>query len=83
MRSTHVDLHSNRSNDGLSRVPDCVEDYENELHGKIEHAALNDDFYGSPACPGRELRVTRRETPDAASNEGCHYHVRAQWKRER
>jgi hypothetical protein len=27
-------------------------------------------------------RLARREIPDARSDEGCHYHVRAQWKRE-
>ena len=82
MRNTHVGLHSNYSSDDLRGVPDGVEDYKNELDGKFEHAALDDDFDGSPACPCRKLRVVRREIPDAASDKGCHYHGRAQWKRE-
>ena len=82
MRDTYVGLHSNHSNDALRGVPDGEEDYENELHGKIEHATLDDNFEGSLACPSRELRVVRREIPDAPSHECCHYHVRAQWKRE-
>ena len=88
VRNTHVDLHSNHSDDALRRVPDGKEDDENELHGKIEHAALDDDIDGSLSCSCRELRTThvarlaRREIPDARSDEGCHYYVRAQWKRE-
>lgn len=88
MKNTHVDLYGNHSNDALCGVRDGEEDDENELHGKVEHAALDDDIDGSPACPCRESRAThvahpaRREIPDAHSDEGCHYHVRAQWKRE-
>jgi hypothetical protein len=88
VRNTHVDLHSNHSDDALRGVPDGEEDDENELHGKIEHAALDNDIDGSLACPCRELRamhvtrLARREIPDTRSDEACHYHVRAQWKRE-
>jgi hypothetical protein len=88
VRDTHVDLHSNHSDDALRGVLDGKEDDENDLHGKIEHAALDDNIDGSLACPCWELRarhvarLARREIPDASSDEGCHYHVRAQWKRE-
>ena len=86
MRNTYVDLHSNHSDDALRGVPDGIEDDENELHGKIEHATFDDDIDDSLACPYRELHATHvmrlamREIPDAQSNEGCYYHVRAQWK---
>ena len=68
-------------------VPDGHEDGENDLHGKIEHAALDDDFDDSLACPCRESRTRHvgrlaREIPDARTDEGRHYHVRAQWKKE-
>jgi hypothetical protein len=79
--NTHIDLHSNQSDNIFRRMPDSVEDDENELHSKIEHAALDDDIDDSLVCPGRELRAAR-EIPDARSDEGSHYHVRAQWKRE-
>ncbi len=83
MGNTHIDLHSDNSNDTLSGVPDGKEDDENELHGQIEHTALDDDIDGSPACPCRELRTvhvacpTRREVPNAPGDEGGHDHVRS------
>lgn len=81
MRTTHVDLHSNHSDNALRRVPDGEEGDENELHGKIEHATLDHDIDGSLASSCRELRAThvarlaRREIPDAHSNEGSHNRV--------
>ena len=84
MRNTHEDLHSNHFSDAQRGVSDGKKDDENELCGKIEHAALDDDIDGSPTYPCRELhtthlaRLARREIPDASSNEGRHYHVRDQ-----
>ena len=88
MRNTHVDLHRNPRNYGQRGEHAGIADDENELHGKIEHAALDDDVDDSAAYPSREFpihatrvaRFARREEPDAPSDEGRHYHVRAQWK---
>ena len=85
MKNTHVDLYRNTYNYAHRWEPAGEADDENELHGKIEHAALDDDVDGSAAYPCRELprraahvaRLARREIPDAPSNEGCYYHVRA------
>jgi hypothetical protein len=87
-RNTHVDLHGDHCDDALRGVPDGEEDDENELHGQIEHAALDDDVHCSSACPCREMHamhglpVARGEVPDAHGDEGRHDHVRAQWKNE-
>ena len=88
MRNTHVDLHSDHCSDALCGIPGGKEDGQNELRDKIEHAALDDDIDGSAAYSCWEFhttnlaRLARREIPDASGNEGRHYHVRAQCKRE-
>ena len=89
MKNTHVDLNRNPYNYALRGEPAGDADDDNKLLGKIEHAALNNDVEGSAAYPRREMPIhathvahlERREVPDTSSNEGCHYHVRAQWKR--
>jgi hypothetical protein len=63
---THVDLHRHHSDDAPRGVPDGEQDGENELHGHIEHAALDDDsYYGlsRPAvnCAIRMSRTLRGE----------------------
>lgn len=69
-------------------MSDGEEDDEYELHGHIEHAALDDDIDCSSACTCRELRamlvvcLARGEVPDAHSDEGRHEHVRDQRKSE-
>ena len=70
-RITHVDLHGDHSGNALRRVSGREEDYPSELHGQIEHAALDDDVDHSPACPYREpramhvARLAGGEVPDA------------------
>ena len=88
MRNTHIDLYCNHFSDALRGVLDGDEGNENELCGKIEHATLYDDIDGGASHPCRDFpahatyvaRLARREVPDAPSDEGRHYHVRAQWK---
>ena len=79
-------MHSNYSGDAQHGVSNDTEDDENELHDELEHAALDDDFDDSPACPCRELHAThvaclaRREIPDVRTDEGGRYHGRAKWR---
>ena len=85
MKNTHVDLYRNPVNYVQCRDPADDADDNNKLLGKIEHAAPDDDIDGTAAYSCGELpirashiaRLARREVPDAPSNEGCHYHVRA------